>query len=59
VGIERSAKRKRRDNRIASRHRREQAWGGEIVTRQVGDPIPEDRPAAPVPGVRSGPVAGS
>jgi hypothetical protein len=57
VGIERSRSRQRRDSKIASKRRREQAWGGEIVTRRVGDPAPDEPPPPPVPGVR-GPVAG-
>jgi hypothetical protein len=45
MGIERSAARKKRDNRMAKRRRNSTAWAGEVVVRRVGDePAPEPPP---------------
>jgi hypothetical protein len=47
MGIERSAARRKRDNRRAQRDRQAQTWGGPVEVRKVGDPEPESPPAAP------------
>lgn len=48
MGIERSASRKKRDNKIASRRRNETAWAGPVEVRKVGDPQPDRPPPPPV-----------
>ena len=47
MGIERSAQRKRRDNRRAAEARSAQTRGGPVVVRRVGDPVPENPPEMP------------
>lgn len=48
MGIERSAARKKRDNKIAKRRRNSTAWAGAVEVRQVGDPEPVEPPPLPV-----------
>jgi hypothetical protein len=48
MGIERSAARQKRDNKIAKRRRNSTAWAGPVEVRRVGDPEPEAPPPLPV-----------